>query len=619
MEQKKTTRFFAFVLCLSMLLTMAVTDALAENGQSAGAIDPTVRVLLRRLNITDRMDIVLTGPYGLTLPNGTELFFDRGNTLSFRLAGGKLYLYYENMTAELGTECSLTRYRPRAGQDVGFSLTNYAAFYKADLRLKVDGEIILPIASLHVEDYLQCVVPYEMSEYFPLEALKAQTVAARTYVLRRRDPNRDYDVVDTTNDQVFKGVNHAYVNAKRAVQETAGVIGTYKGDLAICYYSASNGGQTELVQNVWSGRGDWDYYQIVDDPYDLENPESVVRTARIAKDGNIREDFKAILFSYTLPEMLRQGYIASAEHFRIDEISAMSLGAPAFDEPSRAYTELTLTFQWSGRKWIEPDATSTPVPAEDEEEFYFFATPEPTSTTTPTATPEASPTPAPTVTISDFIPAENEMTVTVDIFPEVIDVLLLSVYGADNEMLTLTETDTHFILEARRYGHGVGMSQRGAQWMAGKYGKTYQEIMNFYYPGLTLSKVDAGDKVLPTAPADLAATLAPPATPTPRPTLMPATLTDDLPEGAYLAAVTEIDDDSSLNLRQEPSQGAEILRRLYKHQQLIVLGPAAEEGWVHVKTDVIEGYVMASFITPVEDATEAVSATPAPTPDAPAE
>ena len=158
------------------------------------------------------------------------------------------------------------------------------------------------------------------------------------------------------------------------------------------------------------------------------------------------------------------------------------------------------------------------------------------------------------------------------------------------------------------------MSQRGAQWMAAKYGKTYQEIMAFYYPGLTLSKVDAGAAVLPTTPADLAATLAPPATPTPRPTLMPATMTGDLPEGAYMAAVTEIDDDSSLNLRLEPSQGADILRRLYKHQRLIVLGPAAEDGWVHVRTDVIEGYVMASFITPVEEAAATPAPTPAPTP-----
>ncbi len=608
--KKRLVQMFCLLLC-ALLLPLGVSTARAEEQA------PSVRVLLRRLGLTDRADLILDGVYTASVEGKVLMGFPVNAEVTVTIRSGELYLFYEGMSLQLGDEVTFIR-NASGGDDArtGIRFENNGGLYPGDLRLTIADGKLYPVCTMSVEDYLLGVVPYEMSEYFPLEALKAQAVCARTYALNKLGSNRDYDVVDTTNDQVFKGVNHAYSNAKRAVKETAGVVGTYKGKLAICYYSASNGGQTELVQNVWSGRGDWDYYDMVDDPYDVENPESVVRRARIAKNGDVREEFKAILFSYVLPEMLRQGYIASAEHFRIDEITAMSLGAPAFDEPSRSYTELTLTFNWSGKKWMEPDVSTTPVPEDDEEEFYFFATPEPTLTATPTATAEASPTPAPTTTLSDFIPSEKEITVTVDIFPEVIDVLLLSVYGADNEMLTIQETDTHFILEARRYGHGVGMSQRGAQWMAGKYGKTYKEIMKFYYPGLTLSKVDAGETILPTAPADLAATLAPPATPTPRPTLMPATMTDDLPEGAYLAAVTEIDDDSSLNLRAEPSQGAEILRRLYKYQQLIVLGPAAEEGWVHVKTDVIEGYVMASFITPVEDAAEAVSATPAPpTPD----
>ena len=606
---KRLIQAFCLLLCL-MLLPLAVHAAAAEDAA------PNVRVLLRRLELTDRADLILDGVYTASVDGKVVMGFPHKAEVTVAIRSGELYLFYEGMSLRLGDEVRFVR-NVSGGDDArtGIRFDKNGGLYPGDLALKIQGGALYPVCTMSVEDYLLGVVPYEMSDYFPLEALKAQAVCARTYALNRLGSNADYDVVDTTNDQVFKGVNYNYTNALRAVRETAGVVGTYKGKLAICYYSASNGGQTELVRNVWSGRGDWDYYQMVDDPYDVENPESVVRTARIAKNGDIREDFKAILFSYVLPEMVRQDYIALAENFRIDSITAMSLGAPAYDEPSRSYTELTLTFNWSGRKWIEPES-ATPVPAaeEEEEEFYFFATPEPTATPTPTATPEASPTPAPTATLSDFIPAPEAITVTVEIFPELIDVLLLSVYGADNEMLTIRETDTHFIIEARRYGHGVGMSQRGAQWMAGQYGKSYTEIINFYYPGLTLSKVQAGEAVLPTAPADLAAILAPPATPTPRPTLMPATMTGDLPEGAYLASVTEIDDDSSLNLRQEPSQGAEILRRLYKHQKLIVLGPAEEEGWVHVKTDVIEGYVMASFITPVEEAPSVTPSAPAPTP-----
>ena len=89
-------------------------------------------------------------------------------------------------------------------------------------------------------------------------------------------------------------------------------------------------------------------------------------------------------------------------------------------------------------------------------------------------------------------------------------------------------------------------------------------------------------------------------TATPRPTLMPVTA-ENLPEGAWLASVEHIDDDSTLNLREKPSAGAKVLLRLYKHQQLIVLEEAEVTGWLRVKTDVIEGYVIMSFLEKAEE------------------
>ena len=77
-------------------------------------------------------------------------------------------------------------------------------------------------------------------------------------------------------------------------------------------------------------------------------------------------------------------------------------------------------------------------------------------------------------------------------------------------------------------------------------------------------------------------------------------VTETLPEGAWLAVVENIDEDSSLNLREKPSAGSKVLRRLYKHQQLIVLEEAEVAGWVRVRTDVCEGYVMVSFLQQAE-------------------
>ena len=164
-----------------------------------------------------------------------------------------------------------------------------------------------------------------MSDSFPLEALKAQAVCARTYALSHLNASRAYDVVDTTNDQVFKGVDSSTKNAARAVQETAGIVGMYNGKLAECFYSASNGGQTELVENVWSGSGDYGYYAMVDDPYDLENPQSIVRTMKISKNGTVKEALRTLIYEQMLPVLTREEYSTDEENFRIDEITAVTL------------------------------------------------------------------------------------------------------------------------------------------------------------------------------------------------------------------------------------------------------------------------------------------------------
>lgn len=588
------------LLCLLLILTLLPLPLLAEQAEAPA---PNIRVLLRRLNLGQQANLILDGLYTAGYSATPTMSFPEDSQIAVHILDGQLYLHYEGMSLCVGNELRLWRHASGSKSDAmpGIRFEKNGNLYPGDLRLSIADGQLQPVLTLSVEDYLLGVVPYEMSESFPLEALKAQAVCARTYALSHVSPNREWDVVDTTNDQVFKGVNLNYTNAVQAVRETAGIVGFYDGALATCYYSASNGGQTELVQNVWSGRGDWSYYAMVDDPYDLENPESMIRRATLRKDGTgLKEDFMALLAAEMHGEMLRNGFEPDPAMFRVDAISAAELGEPGFDEPSRYMTELTLTFSWSGRKQLEqPTATFAPMatPADDDEEIYLFSTPAPTATPVPTEMPGESimPAPTPEILYSDFIPAEEEATLTLALFPEAIRALGMSISGADNELVTVTENENAFVVEARRYGHGVGMSQRGAQWMAGEYGKTYYEILQFYYPGMELRRAQAGAPVLPTVPKLLAATPAPPATPTPRPTLMPVTASE-LPEGAYLASVENIDDDSSLNLRMEPTTASGIIMRLYKHQQLLVLETCEDPAWVHVKTDVVEGYVMVSFL-----------------------
>lgn len=591
--------------CLALLLMLALPLYAAQAQDmtlpSAGARDQTVRVYLSRLNLIDRMDLTLVSAYSVKTQAGAQLHFQAGSEVAVLLRDGALYLYYEGMSQLAGQ--SVTLLRDATEGESGFRLTNYPALYAGDLQIDlVDGKV-RPVLSVHVEDYLLGVVPYEMSDSFPLEALKAQAVAARTYALRSQDPSQPYDLVDTTNDQVYRGYLPGNDQTERAIQETRGVCGFYRDRLAQCYYSASNGGQTELVETVWPTEEDFGYYAFGDDPYDVANPDSVVRSFEMKKTYGEEETapyaLRSLLATQLYDQLTALGYDPAPESVRVDGVSAVSVSGAA-SEDNKFMSRLTLTVSISGRTRKNAPAPVVDLNAEEVSLFEVVEeTPSPTPTVqatgfVPVVTVTPSPTPAPVY--GPFTPIEEPFTLELDIFPTAEQALGLDITAHyDNELWSVRETDGAYIIEARRYGHGVGMSQRGAQWMAAEYGKTYQEIIAFYYPGLTLMRYEDQPAQMTQPEAALAATPGPAPTPTPRPTLMPMTLTPQ--EGQWLAAVTEIDDDSSLNLRKSPDLGGEILMRLYKGQQVLVLERCPQEGWVKVRTDVAEGYVVEEYLT----------------------
>ena len=601
-HQKRWLAALTALLLLAGLAAPVLADS-AEIPSAGQTIDPQVRVLLRRLQITDRIDVSLSSAYGLCTEQGTELYLPGGSQISFQLKGNSIFVYCGALTLNGGADLNLTRYADPDATEIGFRRVNYPALYQGDLRLKISEGALLPILTLHVEDYLLGVVPYEMSNSFPLEALKAQTVAARTYVLRKRSPDADYDVVDTTNDQVFRGYISGYGNAEKAVEETYGVCGFYKGKLAQCYYAASNGGQTELVESVWPGGGDYGYYAVADDPYDVENPYSVVKSVTLQKSYTNEEHdiapygLRNLLATVLRDELTALGFDPAPASIRVNTVSDVRLSG----EGKRMDT-LYLTVQISGR--TRQDAAVPAVDSDQEEVSLVLdgsaetAAPTPASSPSPevSAVPSVTPSATPAPVYGPFTAIEQPFQLEIAIFPTAEKLLAMSISSNyENELWTLAETDTAYRLEARRFGHGVGMSQRGAEWMAGRYQKTYQEILAFYYPGMSLMRYDFAESALPAAPEALAATPGPAPTPTPRPTLMP--VSEQPTDGQWIALVTGIDDDSSLNLRSLPDLSGDIVMRLYKNQRLLVLERCEEEGWVKVRTDAAEGYVMESYLT----------------------
>ena len=572
------------LLCLALLLPQVSLAAKKTNTASSD-----IRVLLTRLNLSDEAWMTLEGRYLAQCADGREVLLPAGAQITVLLRNGKMVLFHNGLSLSAGKELKLLRRRD-GDTDPGIRFNLQAGVYPGDLSLTVKDGAIRPILTLPLESYLKGVVPYEMSDSFPLEALKAQAVCARTYALSKMNPSAEWDVVDNTNDQAFKGTPDNSENASLAVLETEGLVLTWNSKLITAWYSASNGGQTELPGNIWSGDNIPGCFAMTDDPWDVQNPESTVRTAVLQKDGSGLSAGLLRLIRAALakePE-LDDFRLTEKDEIRVDAIRGVKLTTPRYKAPSRLMTRLELTVSLSAVLKEGRTRRST-----DEDELSISEILYPDRTAEPTDTPAAE-------AVPELIPA-GIYTAVLDLFPETVFQLGLSVYGADNEIITVSEDETSFTLTAGRYGHGVGMSQRGAQQQASEGKKKYTEILDFYYPGAKLRRYTGESAALPTPDPLLGETPGPIPTATPRPTLMPVTTAETgLPEGAWMATVENIDDDSSLNLREKPSAGSKVLRRLYKHQPLIVLEEAEVPGWARVKTDVVEGYVMLSFLQKAE-------------------
>ncbi|HET6560937.1 MAG TPA: SpoIID/LytB domain-containing protein [Marmoricola sp.] len=115
---------------------------------------------------------------------------------------------------------------------------------------------------VRMNGYVRGVVPYEMPALWEPEAVRAQSVAARTYAAwnRAQYPDRYYQICDTTACQVYRGVNGEHPASNAATAATGRTILTYDGEPAFSQFSASSGG--------WTAAGSVPYLRAKKDPYD---------------------------------------------------------------------------------------------------------------------------------------------------------------------------------------------------------------------------------------------------------------------------------------------------------------------------------------------------------------
>ncbi len=125
--------------------------------------------------------------------------------------------------------------------------------YPGKFLIYPSGDSFLVVNLVSESDYLPGVVAHEMSPEWPIEALKAQAVLARTYLYNvlSRPESRKYDIDSTTRHQVYGGLIESNSPAVAAVRETAGQVVMYGGNLASVFYHSCEGGYTASAQEVW--------------------------------------------------------------------------------------------------------------------------------------------------------------------------------------------------------------------------------------------------------------------------------------------------------------------------------------------------------------------------------
>jgi stage II sporulation protein D len=147
-----------------------------------------------------------------------------------------------------------------------------SGLYRGSIEVRLDSGGVTAINELDMDSYVRGVVAGEMPSSWPLEALKAQAVAARTYALATRKTDGPFDQYPDVRSQVYRGVTGESIRSDAAVRATAGRVLTYAGEPAVTYYFSTSGGHTENVEYSFVGSLSKPWLVGVPDPYDSQSP-----------------------------------------------------------------------------------------------------------------------------------------------------------------------------------------------------------------------------------------------------------------------------------------------------------------------------------------------------------
>jgi stage II sporulation protein D len=315
------------------------------------------------------------------------------------------------------------------------------------------------VNTLPIEQYLYGIIGKEISPEWPLEAVKAQVVAARTYAYYslNKHQNDGYDVCATTDCQVYGGIDSETPRVIKAIDATVGQVMLYQGKPIQAFFHSSSGGYTENSENVWGTY--LPYLRGVVD-YDQKSPQY---------------KWEKTIFPSELEESIsKAGYAIGA----IRAIELSPLGIQPMNNIDRGVSGRIKGIRFIGtagsiqltgenlRKILALKSSlidiQVMVPVQKNIEFE----------------------------ISDKIGNQGNKKVEINIppskekgyFTDKEDIRRIG--GRPNEII---------VISGFGFGHGIGLSQWGAKAMAEKGPKDdptyYKEILRHYYQGIEIKKV----------------------------------------------------------------------------------------------------------------------------------
>ncbi|WP_176344457.1 Ig-like domain-containing protein [Priestia aryabhattai] len=434
------------VLGLAIVLTPLAWFSTAE----AAGTEPLVSVELR--NYLGSKSSITIHPSALYRVKDENVTLQANRDYEVKIAGANVALYQgEEKLGEFPSfEVTPSTYDAK--------LTINSMSYLGDMKFTNESsKYVRPINTLPMEDYIKGVVGKELYWSFKTDTFKAQAIAARTYIISRKNSL----INDTTDFQVYGG-DYWDDRISQAVEDTFGQVITYKGGIINSVYSSSNGGIIQSNTNIWKAPVNT-YSQVKDDPYD---PQRVwTKTVRKKQIDLSDKDLKK-------PEEW-WSKTKEADTEMTNRIKAKMLA----DELKGKDIKITSI---SKIKYYDPDSAKRVTKGDIGVKYIV----------------------------------KNEFDRNGNIEEKQWDLIGTSA-GTINYLITeggigskyvidIDDNGTSIVIKGKGFGHGIGMSQFGADAMATQ-GKNYKEILDFYYPTtLLVSRYDTPYprvyKVLPNAP-----------------------------------------------------------------------------------------------------------------------